>query len=471
MSKTAKEPKAKKRFKIPHIYVLIFSIILIATALSYIVPAGEYSYITDPESGREVVDAESFQYVDGNPTDLITLARAIPAGMAASVDVIMLVVLVIAAFEIINATGALKAGIFALLRRLKGKEAVVLASMTVLFAIVGGFLGWAEGILIFIPLSVSMTRAMGYDSLLGVGLVMLGGGAGFTAGPLNIYTTGIAQGIAGLPLFSGFTFRMISFCIFTMMAVAFVLLYARKLKADPTNSYIYGLNTLVNEDEGDIPTFTTRKKVIVAVVVIGFAIIAYGTAKLGWYLKEISGLFILLGVLVGIIAAMAPSEMAQNFAKGATAIIPSALVIGMARGVLYIMEESSILDTIIHGLAGGLDNMPSAVSVLGVNVIAVIFNFFITSASSKAAMLMPILMPLGDLLSINRQVITVAFQFGDGFTNYFWPTSGIVMAGLAMGGNIPWEKWAKWTWKIMAAWTVVGMVLVLVAQAIHLGPF
>lgn len=459
------------RVKVPHIYVLIFAIILIAAALTYLVPAGQYSYTVDPATGRSLVAPDSFSYMEQSPTDLVTLARAIPTGMAASVDVIMLVVLVIAAFEIVNATGALNAGIFAMLRVLQGKEFVVLAGMTVLFAVVGGFLGWAEGILIFIPLSVSMTRAMGYDNMLGVGIVMLGGGAGFTAGPLNIYTTGICQGIAGLPIFSGLAFRMIAFLIFTLMAITYVLLYARRLKADPANSYVYDLDVSGEAAQTEVPAFTLRKKLIVTVVILGFIGIAYGTAKLGWYLKEISGMFILLGIVVGIIAGMSPSSMSQAFAKGAAGIIPSALVIGMARGVLYIMEQGHILDTVIHALAGALNQLPGAASALGISVIATIFNFFITSASSKAAMLMPILMPLGDLLDIHRQVITVAFQFGDGFSNYFWPTSGIVMAGLAMGGNIPWEKWAKWTWKIMVSWTLVGLGLVLVAQLLPLGPF
>jgi len=359
-----------------------------------------------------------------------------------------------------------------LIKRLKGKESIIIAGMTILFAIIGGFLGWAEGILIFIPLIVSMTRAMGYDSLLGVGIVLLGGAAGFTAGPLNIYTTGICQGIAGLPLFSALEFRMVSFAIFTVTAIVFVLLYAKRLKASLTNSYVYGIDTYVQEiDENSIPKFTARRKIIVAMVAAGFILIAYGTAKWGWYLKEISGAFIILGILVGIVGKTSANDMSLQFAKGAQSIIPSALVIGIARGVLYIMEQGHILDTVIHAMANGLNGLPGTVSAVFINLIAIFFNFFVISASSKAAMLMPILMPLGDIINVNRQVITIAYQFGDGFTNYFWPTSGIVMAGLAMGGNIPWEKWAKWTWKIMLTWTAVGIAMVIAAQAMQLGPF
>lgn len=178
-----KVSKTKFKIKIPHVYVVIFVLLIIASLLTYIVPAGQFSYIEDPGTGRQVVDPSSFAYIERNPTDIVTFARAIPAGMEASVNVIMMVVLIIASFEIVNATGALNAGIFAAINKLKGQENIVIVAMTLLFSIIGGFLGWAEGMLMFIPLTISITRAMGYDSLLGVGIVLLGGGAGFTAGP------------------------------------------------------------------------------------------------------------------------------------------------------------------------------------------------------------------------------------------------------------------------------------------------
>lgn len=467
-----KVSKTKFKIKIPHVYVVIFVLLIIASLLTYIVPAGQFSYIEDPGTGRQVVDPSSFAYIERNPTDIVTFARAIPAGMEASVNVIMMVVLIIASFEIVNATGALNAGIFAAINKLKGQENIVIVAMTLLFSIIGGFLGWAEGMLMFIPLTISITRAMGYDSLLGVGIVLLGGGAGFTAGPLNVYTAGIAQGIAGLPLFSALWYRMIAWVIFTVIAIFFIQRYANKIKNNPEKSLLHGLAMEFDEvDENDIPEFTGRKKVIVTLIILGFTIIAYGTAKWGWYLKEISGMFILLGVIVGIIGRLSSDQMSESFARGAKIIIPSALVIGMARGILFIMQEAKILDTIINFLASGLDAFPNVLSVALITVISVIFDFFVTSASSKAAILMPILMPLGDILEIPRQVIAIAYQFGDGFPNYFFPTSGIVMGALAMGGNIPWDIWAKWTIKIMAVWIVAAIALVTIGQIIQLGPF
>jgi uncharacterized ion transporter superfamily protein YfcC len=469
------ELDTKKRsftdFKVPHVYVIVFFILLLALVCTVIVPSGEYSYVFDENAGRDLIDPSSYNRIEKPAFDPMMFVRAIPAGMNAAVDVIMMVVLILAAFEIVNATGALTAGIYALVLRLKGKESLVVAGLTVLFSVIGGFLGWAEGILMFIPLAVSMTKAMGYDALLGVGVVMLGGGAGFTAGPLNVYTTGVAQGIASLPLFSGLEFRLISWGIFTLMAIVFCLSYARKLKKDINNSLISGQELSDVNADAEIPAFTLRRKINVVIVACSFILIAYGTAKWGWYLKEISGAFIIMGILCGLVAGTRFNDMALQFANGAKIIIPSALVIGMARGVLYIMQEGKIIDTLVHSLAAGLNGMPSGVSVVVITLFTVFLNFFIISASSKAAMLMPILMPLGDIIGVNRQVITIAYQFGDGFTNYFWPTSGIVMAGLALGGNIPWDRWAKWVWTLMLAWTAVGMVLTVVAQMIQLGPF
>ena len=471
MSELKKKRGGLTDFKVPHVYVIMLVILILAFVCTVIIPSGQYAYKEDPNSGRQVVDPESYTSVEKPAFDPMVFVRAIPAGMNAAVDVIMMVVLILAAFEIVNGTGALTAGIYSLVLRLKGKESFVIIGMTILFSVIGGFLGWAEGMLMFIPLAVSMTKAMGYDATLGVGVVALGGGAGFTAGPLNVYTTGIAQGIAGLPLFSGLEFRMICWGIFTAMAAVFCLLYARKIKKDPKNSYIYDhqLTEVVQEEE--IPKLTGRRIVNVIVVILSFILIAYGTAKWGWYLKEISGAFILMGIVCGIIAGTKPSKMALQFANGAKIIIPSALVIGMARGVLYIMEQGKIIDTIVNGLARGLDGMPAIGSIILIMFFTLVLEFFIGSASSKAAMLMPILMPVGDLIGLNRQIITIAFQFGDGFANYFFPTSGLVMAALAMGGNIPWDRWAKWTWKIMAAWYVAGVTLSIVAQLIGLGPF
>lgn len=459
--------KTKKGFKVPHVYVIVIALILLSAILTYIIPAGTYDFQYDESAKRNVVVADSFRYLDEkNPTTFRTLLTSIPKGMAASVDIMMLVVLVCASFQIISDTGALNAGIFALLRLLKGKNKLVLVIMTVIYSAIGGYLGWLEGQLIFIPITVMMAVAMGYDNVLGFMVVALGAISGYSTGPLNIYSTGLCQGILGLPVYSGLGFRVVIWAVFTAIACLFVLAYARRLDKDPTRSLVYGVEGVTPPDVSEEPPFTTRRKLVFVVTLAGILVSAIGCAKWGWYLQELTGIFIVTGIVGGIVYGMSGNDMSTSFANGAKMIIPSALVIGASRAILVLLEDASVLHTVINALAKGIGVLPSSLSATAICFVTVLLNAFITSASAKAAILMPILAPLGDILGLNGQILIVAYQLGDGFTNFFWPTSGVLMAGLAMSGNIPWDRWAKAVWKFMVTVTIVAMVVVFIGQMI-----
>lgn len=471
--KTDDGSKRKSRLKVPHNYVLLITIMIIAAIASYVLPAGEYVRVQDEATGRMVIDPASFQTVEKTPVGLFSLALAIPEGMANGVDIIFLIILVCASFEIVNATGAFNTGIAYLVKKLAGKESIVIAGVTILFSIIGAFLGWAEGVLVFIPLGVALSRAMGYDALLGMGMVTLGTGAGFAGGVTNIYTVGVAQAIAKLPLFSGLGFRFVAYVAFTTLTVVFLLLYARKLKKDPETSPVYGvkLATLQKIDLSEMPTFTARHKGVIAVVILGFAITIYGTINLGWFLRQISAMFILVGIAGGFVGGFTPSEMAVHFANGARAIIFGAITTGLARSILVVMEKGHIIDTVIHSLASLVEGLPTITAAMGMYGIQLVMNFFIPSGSGQAVTTMPIMAPLADIVGTTRQVAVLAFQYGDSFTNAFFPTAGTLMAGLAMAGGIPWDRWAKWVWKLMLAWIVAAGIFVTIAHFIKLGPF
>ena len=457
----------KKGLKVPHVYVIIVCLILLSAILTYVIPAGTYDFEYDEAAGREVVVADSFQYLDEkNPTNFTTLITSISKGMAASVDIMMLVVLVCAGFQIISDTGALSAGIFALIHLLKGKNKLVLVIMTVIYSAIGGYLGWLEGQLIFIPITVTMAVAMGYDNVLGFMVVSLGAISGYATGPLNIYTTGVCQGILGLPMYSGLAYRVVAWAIFTALACIFVLAYARRLEKDPKKSLVYGVAGVTAPDVSEEPEFTGRRKLVFAVTLVGIIVSAIGCAQWGWYLQELTGIFILTGIVGGLVYGMSGTQMSNSFADGAKMIIPSALVIGASRAILVLLENANVLHTVINALAKVIGVLPGSMSGVAICGTTVLLNAFITSASAKAAILMPILAPLGDILDLNGQITIVAYQLGDGFTNFFWPTSGVLMAGLAMSGNIPWDRWAKAVWKFMVAATVVSMIVVFVGQAI-----
>ena len=459
--------KTKKGFKVPHVYVIVIALILLSAILTYIIPAGTYDFQFDESVNRNVVVADSFRYLDEkNPTTFRTLLTSISKGMAASVDIMMLVVLVCAGFQIISDTGALNAGIFALLRLLKGKNKLVLVIMTVIYSAIGGYLGWLEGQLVFIPITVMMTAAMGYDNILGFMVVALGAISGYSTGPMNIYSTGLCQGILGLPVYSGLGFRVVIWAVFTAIACLFVLAYARRLDKDPTRSLVYGVEGVTPPYVSEEPPFTTRRKLVFVVTLAGILVSAIGCAEWGWYLQELTGIFILTGIVGGIVYGMSGNEMSNSFANGAKMIIPSALVIGASRAILVLLENANVLHTVINALAKGIGVLPSSLSATAICFVTVLLNAFITSASAKAAILMPILAPLGDILGLNGQILIVAYQLGDGFTNFFWPTSGVLMAGLAMSGNIPWDRWAKAVWKFMVTVTIVAMVVVFIGQMI-----
>ncbi|NPV69964.1 MAG: YfcC family protein [Firmicutes bacterium] len=470
------EDKARKGFlervKVPHVYTLIFVILVLVAIGTYLIPAGAFNRVKDAATGRTVVDPNSFHAVKQAPIGILDLFVAIPSGMEAAVNIMMLVVLVCAAFEIVTASGAFKSGITYLMKAFQGKETFILIGVTILFSAIGAFLGWAEGNLVFVPLGVSLARAMGYDALVGAGIVLLGGAAGFTSGVLNIYTTGICQALAGLPLFSALDFRMVSYVLFTGIGIVYITRYARRIKGRPDLSLVADVEAKAEKvDLGSVTDFTARHRLILAVVAVGFIAVAYGTTKLGWYLKEITGVFILIGILSGLLAGMSADQMAQHFAAGAKTIIPAALTIGFARSVLVVMEKGQILDSIVNGLATMLKGQPSAFVALGIFLITAFFNVFVISASGKAVTMLPILLPLADIMKVPRQVTILAFQFGDGFTNWYWPTSAITMAGLAMAGGIPYDRWARWAGPLMLIWHALAAALVVIAQMIGVGPF
>lgn len=464
--------KEKKKVSLPHVYVLLFIIMIAVLLITYLVPSGEYQRIIDPNSGREIVDPATYNTIDKiylTPMDFFT---ALHTGFTQTSDIIGMVIAIGGALAVIEKTGAISAGIYAMVKKLKHLDQVLLTIFMFLFSFLGAN-GFAEGGSVFIPLAVTLSVALGYDRMVGAGAGILGLCVGFTSGFVNTYTVGVGQAILALPLFSGIEFRFVVWLLLTICAVVYVLHYAAKIKKNPALS-IYGECYLEeqknSEDEGSqIPLTTSR--ILILIVFIGVLLSqVYGTLKLGWYLPQLASLFLMLTVAAGVFARMSPSDVAVEFAKGASNILPACLSISMARSILVLMNQSKIIDTVIHSLSEMLIGKNPIIIVIMVYCIVVLFNFFVTSGSGKAVILMPILGPLGQLTSINQQVMVVIYQMGDGFTNYFWPTSGTLMASLALG-NVKYEDWFKFAYKFFAFLLIVGGVVCVAAQLIGLGPF
>lgn len=463
--------KTKKKFKVPHVYVLLLSMILICVALTYIIPAGQYQMTTLPD-GREIVDASSFENVKNTPVSLMGFLSSVPRGMVESAMIIFFIFIVGGSFNVLQDTGAIEAGLGRLTKILNGKETIIIPVIMIVFSLGGAIIGMAEETLPFIPIMVSLAVAMGFDSITGTAMVLCGAGAGFAGAFMNPFTVGVAQGIAGLPLFSGMVFRAAMYGVLLVLTIGFVFRYAKKVKKDPTLSSMYEID-LAREDKLDLSNlheFGKREKLILLVFLASIGILIFGVVKYHWYMNEISALFLGMAIVVSIISKMGLNGFANSLAEGMAAIAAGALIVGFARGILVVMTDGNIIHPILNSAATFLGQLPSAITAVGMYIFQCLLNFIVPSGSGQAAVSIPIMAPLADLVDVTRQTACVAFQLGDGISNIFTPTSGYFMAGLALA-KIPWTTWAKWILPLILAQYLIGGVFVVIAQMINLGPF
>ena len=460
----------QRKFQVPHVYILLMALVLLCGLLSYVVPAGQYDTIS--ANGREIIDSMSYHGVEATPVTLMQLLTAIPRGMVESAQIIFFIFIVGGAFGILQATGAIEAGIGSLIRKLKGKTLVILPVVLLLFSTGAAVFGMCEETIPFIPIFVSMCIAMGYDSITGMAIVACGSAAGYAGAFMNPFTIQVAQGIAELPLLSGLPYRVIMFVAFFLVTAAFIMWYAGRVKKDPTKSPMYELDK-AREDVVDLENlkpFGKKEKAVLAVFVAAIALLVYGVIAKGWYMDEISALFLGMSIVVAVVAGMKPNDFAKIFGAGMADIATGALVVGFARGVLVVLTDGNILHTILNAASSVLAKLPSTVSALGMYVFQCLLNFLVPSGSGQAAISIPIMAPLGDLVGVSRQTACIAFQIGDGLSNVLTPTSGTLMATLALA-KIPWNKWAKWLLALIGMQYLVGAIFVVIAQLIALGPF
>lgn len=474
MENTTKTEVIKnKKFEMPHIYVILFCIILAVSLLTYVIPAGVYDRVEDAATGRDLIDISSFHYVEGSPTSLMGFAKALPLGLYEAASIVFLILIIGGTMQVITSTGALVAVIGRLAKTLRGREKLMVPMFLLLFAIGGATFGLSDEVCVFVPVGILLARALGFDAITGTAMVALGAASGVTAGIFCPFTVGVAQTIAELPLFSGAKFRIIALGIFLIVTWYYIARYANKVKKNPELSIVADLELQQKDqhiDISNIPTLERRHIFVALTFVAGLGCAIYGIVKLGWYIDELAAVYLAIGVIGGLVGMLSPNRIAEEFASGAGSIVFGALVVGMAKSISVIIQDAQIMDTIVHGLAAAISLLPKSITVLGMYFIQLILNFFITSGSGLAATAMPIMVPLADVLGITRQTAVVAFQFGDGFTNSIIPTSSELLAYLTIAG-IPYTKWVKFIWPLMTAWIIIGAVLLMVANAINLGPF
>lgn len=460
----------KKKLAVPHVYILLIGLILICGLLSYIIPAGQYDMTM--VGTREVVDAATYHTVDATPVTLMQFLSAVPRGMTESAQIIFFIFIIGGAFGVLQETRAIEAGIGRLLSILKGKTWVIIPIIIILFSLGGAVFGMSEETIPFIPIFVSLCIAMGYDSITGAAIVLCGSSAGFAGAFMNPFTMQVAQGIAELPLMSQMGFRIVIYFVMVSVTSVFILRYASKIKKDPKRSCMYEFDRSREDmiDLDRLQVFGIKEKAILLVFVGSIALLIYGVVQWGWYMDEISAVFLGMSMIVAMIAKMTPNEYAAVLGKGMAEIAGGALVVGFARGVLVILTDGNILHTILHAASVLLGSLPSMVSAVGMYIFQCLLNFMVPSGSGQAAVSIPIMAPLGDLVGVTRQTACIAFQLGDGISNIFTPTSGYFMAALALA-KIPWAKWAKWILPLIGLQYGIGAIFVIIAQVMQLGPF
>ena len=462
----------KKKFVFPNTYVIIILMMIVAVLLTWIIPSGEFERVKDEVSKQSIIIPGTFKYIENNPISFLQIPIYIMKGLAKASDIVFLVIIVGGAFNIIIETGMFQSFAGRLTKVFSNKEVLIIPAFSTIFALACTTMG-VNTFIGFAPIAVIIARSIGYDAIVGVSMVALGGAIGFSTGTFNPFTTGVAQSIAGLPIFSGVGYRFICLVAFLIVTNIYIIWYAKKVKANPEASVVYEMeqeNKKVEVSEKQHDKIEGRHYLVLLIVIACFVLLVYGSQNWKWKLQENAAMFLWMGVLSGFAYGFGPSRIAEEFTKGAKKLVYGALMIGMANGISLILADGKILDTTVQYLGGLLVVLPSHAQAAGMFLMQLLINGLITSGSGQAAATMPIMLPVADIIGMTKQTAVLAFNFGDGLSNYILPTSSALMGFIAMVG-ISYSNWMKFMWKLFLIWTVVGAVLVIVANSINYGPF
>ena len=536
--------------KVPHTYVIVFAIIVIAAIMTWFIPSGKYvevEKVVDGASKKEMVFyyqkdiPQEYQHEVHPKPQTWQVFSALFKGFVKQSNIIIFILMIGGAFWIMNESKAIDIGIMAFLRmthkiggngilKAVGIDNVIIVLIMLMFSVFGAVFGMSEETIAFAIIIVPLAISMGYDSILGVCMVYVAAHIGFAGAVLNPFTIGIAQGLADIPLFSGIEYRMFCWLVLNVFGIGFVLLYARKIKRKPSLSPVYSEDEYWRKRERNkseaveyftpkiawfvygavlialtifsflypyttltigtssyrlfvIPVFTAlfalfgflslRKSVhffILLLLAYTIIFLIIGVMGYGWYVMEIATLFMAMGIASGVAINKSADSIAKLFLEGVKDILSAAVIVGLAGGIIVVLEDGGIIDSILYGLSKAMGNFGNIASVGVMYLIQTVINVVIPSGSAKAAITMPIMAPFSDLIGISRQATVVAFQFGDGFTNMITPTSGVLIAVLGVA-RVPYHKWVKWVWPFILSLITLGFLLLIPTVTMNLNGF
>ena len=465
--------KSKKtKMGAPTTTALLMFLILIVAVLTYVIPSGSFDRTIDEESNRELIVAGSFNYVSQSPVAPWEVLSSIFNGIVEAADIIAFVFIIGGVFGVIINSGAINALLAKLIHKLNGRDSLFIIIMMTAFAIGGATFGMAEESLPFVAIIIAAALAMGFDKIVAVSIVVVGIYAGYSAGPLNPFNVGIAQGIAELPLFSGIGLRTVIMVGGLAIAIHHTVKYAKKVKLNPEKSLISDNNSI--DIDNTIPNagpLSSKHKFILIILLLSLIVLIFGVLRFGWFLTEISALMMLMGIVIGLISYKGSfNKFTDEFVKGAKDMTAAALIIGFSRAILVIMEQGQIIDTIVNAISVPLANLHSVFAAWGMYISQGLVNFIIPSSTGQAAVVMPIMSAISDVIGINRQIAVQAFVAGDGYWNMITPTHPVLMASLGIAA-IPFGKWLKFAAPLVLKWTIWIFVMLAVAVLVDWGPF
>ena len=457
----------KKQKKPLNSVALLFFMIIAAACLTYLIPAGSYERMEI--DGRMVVDPDSFRWKESSPTSLLDVFVAVPSGMTEAANLLVLAMLIGGGMECVQASGALNIGISRVIKKVGlTRGNLILVVLFYIFAFLGGFLGFIEGTLPFIPIAISIAIGLGYDSLVGVAIAMVGSIMGFACGPTNAYTVGVSQSIAGLPIYSGIELRLAVFAVVPLICLIYILRYAGKVKKNPHRSLVVDVDVsdlAFDTAEFESQPFTWKHGCILLTLTGSIAGYVYGTVALGWGFAHLGAMFVIIGIVSGVINGLGINGTAETFLRGSKSMAEAGIVMGVAFGISWVLTEACILDTIVYYMAGMLEGLSPVISIIALFVVVMLINLLIPSGSGKAVVVMPIILPIAQIVGIESQVAILAYQFGDGVTKMCTPLLGVLLLALGFG-RVPFSKWGKFVFPLVGILVVVSCVILVAAMKI-----
>jgi uncharacterized ion transporter superfamily protein YfcC len=463
----------KPAFRFPSAFTILFGLIIIVAGLTWVIPAGLYQRVPSEALGKDVPVAGTYAPTDADPQGFFDIILAPIAGfydpatnMANAIDVSLFVLIIGGFIGVVTATGAIDAGISRAMTLLKGRENWMIPFLMALFALGGTTYGMAEETLAFYLLLTPVMIAAGYDALTAVAVILLGAGIGVLGSTINAFSTVIASDAAGITFADGLVLRLIILALCWLVSVAFVMRYAARVKADPAHSLVFDRKAdneahFLGARDGKSVQFTGLHKLILILFALTFAVMIWGVSRGGWWMAQMSGLFLFAAIVIGIIARLGEKGLVDAFVAGARDLLGVALIIGLARGIVVIMDAGRITDTVLHAAETSVAGLSQTAFILVIYWIEVGMSFLVPSTSGLAVLSMPILAPVADFAGVERELVVTAFATASGVVNLITPTSAVVMGGLAIG-RVPYERWLRFIWPLLVILTLIIMAALVV---------